>query len=91
MRSPFAWYSCEYAGSVDAYGFNPAQAEFAYAAVDDHQTSHHNGHSNGLYGRAVRPSTSTSSLSGNSSAANTPAGDFGAAAGADSADINRCE
>ena len=78
-------------GSVDAYGFNPAQAEFAYAAVDDHQTSHHNGHSNGLYGRAVRPSTSTSSLSGNSSAANTPAGDFGAAAGADSADINRCE
>lgn len=76
-------------GSVDAYGFNPAQAEFAYAAaVDDHS-----GHANGMYGRAVRPSTSASSLSGSSSAANTPGGDgFGQAGpGADGADINRCE
>ena len=81
-------------GSVDAYNFNPAQAEFAYAAVDDHHTSsHHNGHANGIYGRAVRPSTSASSLSGSSSAANTPAGDgFGhAGPGVDSADISRCE
>ena len=81
-------------GAVDSYNFNPAQAEFAYAAVDDHHSSgHHNGHgSNGIYGRAVRPSTSASSLSGSSSAANTPAGDgFGQAGPGDTADINRCE
>ncbi|EPT02890.1 hypothetical protein FOMPIDRAFT_1029188 [Fomitopsis schrenkii] len=74
--------------STDAYGFNPAQADFAYGAVDDGHVSHH-GH--GMYvntGRSVRPSTSASSLSTTSSAANTPGGD-GYGPGAGEADINR--
>ena len=76
--------------STDAYGFNPAQADFAYGAVDDGHVSHH---SHGMYvntGRSVRPSTSASSLSTTSSAANTPGGD-GFGPGAGEADINRCE
>ncbi|THG98564.1 hypothetical protein EW026_g3640 [Hermanssonia centrifuga] len=72
----------------DAYGFNPAQADFAYGAVDDHQSSvAHHGH--GLYGRSVRPSTSASSLSGSSSAANTPGGDGYGHGGVEGADISR--
>ncbi|KAH9938408.1 HSF-type DNA-binding-domain-containing protein [Fomitopsis serialis] len=74
--------------STDTYGFNPAQADFAYGAVDDGHVSHH-GH--GMYvntGRSVRPSTSASSLSTSSSAANTPGGD-GFGPGAGEADINR--
>ncbi|KAI1792903.1 HSF-type DNA-binding-domain-containing protein [Ganoderma leucocontextum] len=74
--------------SVDNYSFNPAQADFAYA-VDEQQS-----HSNGMYGvpgtRTVRPSTSASSLSTTSSAANTPGAD-GYANGAGDADITRCE
>ncbi|KAH9853751.1 HSF-type DNA-binding-domain-containing protein [Lenzites betulinus] len=77
--------------SVDSsYGFQPSPAEFAYQAVDD---GAHSGHSNGMYGgmpgqRSVRPSTSASSLSTTSSAANTPGGDgYGAVAG--DADITR--
>ncbi|KAI0637819.1 HSF-type DNA-binding-domain-containing protein [Trametes polyzona] len=74
--------------SVDSYSFNPSQAEFAYAAVDD---GAHSGHANGMYSglqRSVRPSTSASSLSTTSSAANTPGGD-GYGAGAGDADITR--
>ena len=77
--------------SVDTYNsFNPAQADFAYAAVDES-----NGHANGMYGsvagaRSVRPSTSASSLSTTSSAANTPGAD-GYGNGAGDADITRCE
>ncbi|KAI0356625.1 hypothetical protein OH77DRAFT_1495421 [Trametes cingulata] len=76
--------------SVDSYSFNPAQADFAYGAVDD---GAHAGHANGMYGgmpgqRSVRPSTSASSLSTTSSAANTPGGD-GYGAGAGDADITR--
>ena len=78
----------------DSYGFNPAQADFAYGAVDDHHSSAHSGHhqqsSHGIYGRSVRPSTSASSLSGSSSTANTPGAD-GYGQAADGADINRCE
>ncbi|KAI0650031.1 HSF-type DNA-binding-domain-containing protein [Trametes meyenii] len=79
--------------AVDTYSsFNPSQAEFAYGAVDD---GGHGGHSNGMYSalpgsRSVRPSTSASSLSTTSSAANTPGGD-GYGAGAGDADITRCE
>ncbi|KAI0663057.1 HSF-type DNA-binding-domain-containing protein [Cubamyces menziesii] len=79
--------------SVDSYSFTPSQADFAYAPVDD---SGHGGHTNGMYGglppgsRSVRPSTSASSLSTTSSAANTPGGD-GYGAGAGDADITRCE
>ena len=71
---------------ADSYNFNPAQADFAYA-VDE--TS---GHPNGIYGgmRSVRPSTSASSLSTTSSAANTPGAD-GYGNGAGDADITRCE
>lgn len=69
------------------YGFNPAQGDFAYGAVDD---AHSHGH--GMYGnvqgRSVRPSTSASSLSTSSSAANTPGGDFGPG-GPGEADISR--
>ncbi len=77
--------------SVDSYSFNPSQAEFAYAAVDDG----HGGHAHGMYGglpgqRSVRPSTSASSLSTSSSAANTPGGD-GYGPGGGDADITRCE
>ncbi|KZT12976.1 uncharacterized protein LAESUDRAFT_639685 [Laetiporus sulphureus 93-53] len=76
--------------SVDTYGFNPSQADFAYGAVDDS----HGQHGHAMYGvasgRSVRPSTSASSLSTSSSAANTPGGD-GFGAGAGEADINRCE
>ena len=77
--------------SVDAYdNLNPAQVDFAYAAVDES-----NGHANGMYGsvagaRSVRPSTSASSLSTTSSAANTPGAD-GYGNGAGDADITRCE
>ncbi|KAI0771877.1 HSF-type DNA-binding-domain-containing protein [Trametes elegans] len=77
--------------SVDSsYSFNPAQGDFAYGAVDENP---HSGHSNGMYGgvpgsRSVRPSTSASSLSTTSSAANTPGGD-GYGAGAGDADITR--
>ncbi|KAI0723368.1 HSF-type DNA-binding-domain-containing protein [Earliella scabrosa] len=69
---------------ADSYNFNPAQADFAYA-VDE--TS---GHPNGIYGgmRSVRPSTSASSLSTTSSAANTPGAD-GYGNGAGDADITR--
>ena len=74
--------------SVDNYGFNPAQGDFAYAVDEQNQ-------SNGMYGgvpgtRSVRPSTSASSLSTTSSAANTPAAD-GYSNGAAEADITRCE
>lgn len=64
--------------SIDSsYGFQPSPAEFAYQAVDD---GAHSGHSNGMYGGipgqcSVWPSTSASSLSTTSSAANTPGGD----------------
>ncbi|EIW62094.1 uncharacterized protein TRAVEDRAFT_70292 [Trametes versicolor FP-101664 SS1] len=76
--------------SVDSYSFNPSQAEFAYAAVDD---GGHGGHGHGMYGglpgqRSVRPSTSASSLSTSSSAANTPGGDGYGPSGGD-ADITR--
>ena len=74
--------------SVDSYPFNPAQADFAYA-VDENS-----GHGAGMYGaipsRSVRPSTSASSLSTSSSAANTPGAD-GYGNGAGEADITRCE
>ncbi|OBZ77061.1 hypothetical protein A0H81_03562 [Grifola frondosa] len=79
--------------SVDSYGFNPAQADFAYGAVDDHSHGHAHGHNlygGGMPARSVRPSTSASSLSTSSSAANTPAGDgYGPGAGAGEADISR--
>ena len=74
----------------DGYGFNPAQADFAYGAVDDHHGGAHPQSSHGMYGRSVRPSTSASSLSGSSSAANTPGADGYGQAG-EGADINRCE
>ena len=74
--------------SVDNYSFNPAHGDFAYA-VDEQQQQQ--SHSNGMYGtRTVRPSTSASSLSTTSSAANTPGAD-GYANGAGDADITRCE
>lgn len=79
----------------DTYGFNPGHGDFAYGAVDDHHGSAHGGHqgshpqsSHGMYERSVRPSTSASSLSGSSSAANTPGAD---GFGQGGADINRCE
>lgn len=76
--------------SVDSYPFNPSQAEFAYA-VDEGHSGHANGMYNGIPGqRSVRPSTSASSLSTTSSAANTPGGD-GYGPGAGDADITRCE
>jgi hypothetical protein len=81
-------------GSVnEAYGYNPAQADFAFGAVDDHHPGGGAPHgSHGMYGRSVRPSTSASSLSGSSSAANTPGADgYGPAGHNDSVDINRCE
>ncbi|KAH9943077.1 HSF-type DNA-binding-domain-containing protein [Epithele typhae] len=73
--------------SVEAsYSFNPAQGDFAYA-VDENGS-----HGSGLYGampsRSVRPSTSASSLSTTSSAANTPGAD-GYGNGAGEADITR--
>ncbi|PCH41420.1 hypothetical protein WOLCODRAFT_100521 [Wolfiporia cocos MD-104 SS10] len=83
--------------TVDGYGFNSSQSEFAYAAVDDghahqqqqqQQQQQHQQHLYGVSGRSVRPSTSASSLSTASSAANTP-GEF--APGTGEADINRCE
>ncbi len=78
--------------SVDNYSFNPAHGDFAYA-VDEQQQQQQN-HSNGMYGvpgsRTVRPSTSASSLSTTSSAANTPGAD-GYTNGAGDADITRCE
>ncbi|EJF62961.1 hypothetical protein DICSQDRAFT_83750 [Dichomitus squalens LYAD-421 SS1] len=71
--------------SVDNYSFNPAQGDFAYAVDEQNQ-------GNGMYGvpgsRSVRPSTSASSLSTTSSAANTPAAD-GYGNGAAEADITR--
>ncbi|KZT00447.1 uncharacterized protein LAESUDRAFT_764585 [Laetiporus sulphureus 93-53] len=74
--------------SVDTYGFNPSQADFAYGVVDDS----HGQHGHAMYGvasgRSVRPSMSASSLSTSSSAANTPGGD-GFGAGAGEADISR--
>lgn len=76
----------------DSYGFDPAHAQFAYSTVDDHHgggTAHAQS-AHGLYGRSVRPSTSASSLSGSSSAANTPGADGYGQAG-EGADINRCE
>ncbi|KAI0751369.1 hypothetical protein C8Q80DRAFT_1098211 [Daedaleopsis nitida] len=74
--------------SVDSsYNFNPAQADFAYGVEEN------SGHANGMYAgmqgaRSVRPSTSASSLSTTSSAANTPGGD-GYGNGAGDADITR--
>lgn len=79
-------------GPRDGYGFNPAQADFAYSAAPM------NGSVDSLNGpggwdstRSVRPSTSASSLSGashtSSSAARTPPGDNYAG----ETDINRCE
>ncbi len=84
--------------SVDPYGFNNSQAEFAYSAIPNH---HQVGHAtsmesmhdaNGWSTRNVRPSTATSSISAashtSSSQANTPPiqenyhGET---------DINRCE
>ena len=74
--------------SVDNYSFNPAHGDFAHA-VDQQQQQQ--SHSNGMHGtRTVRPSTSASSLSTTSSAANTPGAD-GYANGAGDADITRCE
>lgn len=76
----------------DAYGFNPAQADFAYGAVDDHHSGAHSQNSHGMYARTVRPSTSASSLSGSSSAANTPGADgYGQAGPGENVDISRCE
>lgn len=76
----------------DAYGFNPAQADFAYGAVDDHHSGGHSQNSHGMYARTVRPSTSASSLSGSSSAANTPGADgYGQAGPGENVDISRCE
>lgn len=79
-------------GGVDSYSYNPAQADFAYGAVDDHHAGAGGGGVGG-YGRSVRPSTSASSLSGSSSAANTPGADggYGQAGHNDNVDINRCE
>lgn len=84
--------------SVDPYGFNNSQADFAYSAIPNH---HQVGHvpsmesvhdANGWTTRNVRPSTATSSISAashtSSSQANTPPiqenyhGET---------DINRCE
>ncbi|KAI0786357.1 hypothetical protein C8Q75DRAFT_268829 [Abortiporus biennis] len=79
---------------LDTYGFNPAQADFAYHPVDD--VRHPQSHSQAMYGgmtgngRSLRPSTSASSLSTSSSAANTPGADGFGPAG-ENADINRCE
>ncbi|KAI0092769.1 HSF-type DNA-binding-domain-containing protein [Irpex rosettiformis] len=84
-------------GVNESYGYNPAQADFAFGAVDDH---HHSGPGvsggggGGVYGRSVRQSASASSLSGSSSAANTPGaeGGYGGQGGhGDNVDINRCE
>lgn len=82
--------------SVGTYGFDPSQADFAYHPVDDVRQSQ--GHTTqAIYGsmsgsgRSVRPSTSASSLSTSSSAANTPGGDGFGAAGHEGADISRCE
>ncbi|TCD71316.1 hypothetical protein EIP91_011087 [Steccherinum ochraceum] len=85
--------------SVDPYGFNPAHADFAFHPVDD---GRHAGHGSGgaqngsgaMYGnmsnnRSIRPSTSASSLSTSSSAANTPGVDGYGPSPAESADINR--
>lgn len=69
------------------YGFNPAQGDFAYGAVDDAHSHGHDMYGN-VQGRSVRPSTSASSLSTSSSAANTPGGDFGPG-GPGEADISR--
>ncbi|KAI0921551.1 hypothetical protein AcV7_008223 [Taiwanofungus camphoratus] len=78
--------------SVDPYNFNPAQADFAYGAVDDSHSHSHGMYGGGLSGsRSVRPSTSASSLSTSSSAANTPGADGFGAGGAGDADINRYE
>ncbi|KAI0684172.1 HSF-type DNA-binding-domain-containing protein [Cytidiella melzeri] len=80
-------------GMGEAYGYNPAQADFAFGAVDEHPHSGSSGGAAAVYGRSVRPSTSASSLSGSSSAANTPAADGYGAAGArgENVDITRCE
>ncbi|KAH8106219.1 HSF-type DNA-binding-domain-containing protein [Cristinia sonorae] len=86
--------------SVDTYGFNPAQADFAFHhPVDDVRhtghggSAHHHGGSH-IYGnmsttRSVRPSTSASSLSTSSSAANTPGVDGYGTSPGEGADINR--
>ncbi|EGO01842.1 hypothetical protein SERLA73DRAFT_166349 [Serpula lacrymans var. lacrymans S7.3] len=67
--------------SVDSYGFNPSQAEFAYSAVPGAVGStasidSMDGHGWHHGGRSVRPSTSGSSISAashtSSSQANTP-------------------
>ena len=80
--------------SVETYPFNPAQGDFAYAVDENNGHGHSHAHGNGMYGgvpsRSVRPSTSASSLSTTSSAANTPGGD-GYGNGAGEADITRCE
>lgn len=82
----------------ETYGYNPAQADFAFGAVDDHHSGPGvsggggGGSHGGMYGRSVRPSTSASSLSGSSSAANTPGAEGGYGQGhGDNVDINRCE
>ncbi|THH33791.1 hypothetical protein EUX98_g407 [Antrodiella citrinella] len=83
--------------SMDTYGFNPAQADFAYHhPVDDVRHTGHAGGAQGggaMYGnltnRSVRPSTSASSLSTSSSAANTPGVDSYGPSPGEAADINR--
>ncbi|KAI0346728.1 hypothetical protein BDW22DRAFT_1321902 [Trametopsis cervina] len=79
----------------DAYGYNPAQGDFAFGAVDDHHSGSGGAGGGGggshMYERSIRPSTSASSLSGSSSAANTPGAEgYGPAAG-ENVDISRCE
>lgn len=80
----------------DTYGFNPAQADFAYHPADDvrHSQTHLSSHGHGMYGgvaagRSIRPSTSASSLSTTSSVANTPGGDGYGPMGHEGADISR--
>ncbi|KAI0080768.1 hypothetical protein K474DRAFT_1657613, partial [Panus rudis PR-1116 ss-1] len=81
---------------ADTYGFNPAQGDFAYHPVDDGRQSHghlgHGGHAmySDATGRSIRPSTSASSLSTSSSAANTPAGEVYHPAGHEGANIRGC-
>ncbi|TFK56086.1 hypothetical protein OE88DRAFT_1622368 [Heliocybe sulcata] len=89
--------------SVDTYGFNPAQGDFAYSAGGDgpidngghapHSSHGHSSHGAGWHGyeRSVRPSTSASSLSTTShasSAAATPPGS-GVGDGFAETDVNR--
>lgn len=84
--------------TVDPYGFNPSQAEFAYSAVPGavgttssiQAMEHHNGwhHPDS---RSGRPSTSTSSISAASHASSSQARTPDHYGGGGETDINRCK